>query len=291
MGGGGLCGGGVVFDVAVDFAGGEEDEQGDDGDGEAGGEDGIERQAGVFECDQCVLDEADEVVGDARDAESFDSLGESEAQVGALVHGSEDLLVLGFERDIDAGAQQIGGAVNANGQIVESAADRIAGAHGGCEAEVDKFAEGLQAVDLGLTHGVEALIDEVVISAGSAETVLGGGTQLFDVGGHVRKLFEQGGVGMDVIGVGDGAGDGGELVVELCDAWSDIACYGEREHGHEAIGFDIEQTLDESSESAIGEAVVVDEHATEAVGVESEGGPDGGGVVDDLASDHALAFE
>ena len=81
-----------------------------------GGQFHIERQAGGLGALEQVADQAGAVIGDGGDGQAFHGLLQVQLHRGAAFHRGEQGLVLPFAADVDAGAQQRGGAIDALGQ-------------------------------------------------------------------------------------------------------------------------------------------------------------------------------
>ncbi len=77
---------------------------------QSGGERNIDRHAFVVRALHQVAEQADDVIADGGDRQAFDRGLQPQLQSRALVHRLEQIAVLPLQLDVDAGAQQIGGA-------------------------------------------------------------------------------------------------------------------------------------------------------------------------------------
>lgn len=88
--------------------------RGDDGQhvGERGGDNaGLNRHPAVIVGGlQQIAEQPDHVIGDGRDREAFHRGLQPQLQPGPRVHRFQQFLVLLLQFDVDAGAQEIGGA-------------------------------------------------------------------------------------------------------------------------------------------------------------------------------------
>lgn len=111
--------------------------------------------------------------------------------MGALFHGCEKLLVLGFERNIDACAQEVGGAFGALGEALDAVRNGKACRHRGRETAVEEHAEALKIHDPFFAEFGDALVHQRRIGPRSGETVAGAAGNLLDIPGDAAQVAQQ----------------------------------------------------------------------------------------------------
>jgi hypothetical protein len=236
-------------------------------DGDRGGGDALRRERldGVLDALGHVLDELRGVVGDRHHRQAFDGCLQVQLELGPAVHLGEELLVLAFELDLDAGAQQLAVAGDAAGEVFLAAGHGLAGVHGGQQAPLHELVEGGQAGDAPLAELFDALHHEAVIGPGGAEAEGGAGHRVLDFGGQGGELGQHAAL---VLGHAGGVGavhQVGQALLGAPQQAADLLGHREGQQGHQPVGLDLDQALHGAAGLALGEGDVDDQEAGEAV--------------------------
>ena len=192
--------------------------------------------------------EADRVVADRDDRQPLHRLLQPKLHRRALVHRPQHLDVPRLVRHVDAGAEQVGGALGPAGQVGQPLLGGAAGAHRRVEAPHHELAEQLTAADALLAQHLDALVDDRLVGPGGAEAEGAGRGEMLDLGGDLQEPVE----GLRLVAaLGGHARDHlGELAVEARHCRGHLAGGRQGQERHRPVGLDLEHPLHDASEPA-----------------------------------------
>ena len=117
------------------------------------------RQALIVGGPHQITEQPNDIIGDGRDRETLHRGLQPELQPRARVHRFQEFLVLLLQFDVDAGAQQIGGARQLQRKTRLPILDGDAGAQRRFHSPRQERGPGWQPTNLALADGLQSLLD------------------------------------------------------------------------------------------------------------------------------------
>jgi hypothetical protein len=152
---------------------------------------GVDRQPGRLAGLAQVQQQADHVVADGRDRQAFDRALQAQLQFLALGEFFQQLPVLPFGGNVDPGAQQRTGPVDALGQRSQALRRGRHRGHGRRQAPLHELADGLGARNRLLAQLGNALTHQRVVGPRGREAVGMLGRDPLDAGGQRHQGLQQ----------------------------------------------------------------------------------------------------
>ena len=166
-------------------------------------------------------------------------------QPGAAVHAVEQRTVLLRKLDIDASPQQGGRAGELSRQVLLAAFDRLACAHRRRHAASKESREARITGDRLLVHGVEAKAHDLGIGTARTETKGALGSARLQIACLRGQIVKQRSVRLKALAGAETAGIGDQFRLDAAKLGMQALRFRQAEHGEGAIGFQLQQALDD----------------------------------------------